>query len=317
MTADIIRIRDFIVTQDDWIFAVVSYDNSSYVQAFLRYIPDENGDRIRSDGRRFKKVGFVEAYQLLQNSRPHYMNNAHLIPFEEVVEVKRPQQFIASTEDEKVLKVVELLENYGVERSHMGVTGSRLIGLQAETSDVDFVVYGRESFGIARHALKDATQSGRLSQISTEMWLRIYEKREPELTFEEFVTHERRKWNRGIVEDTYFDLLFVRDYDEIKVEPNGVDNGYVETTAVVTNVDFAFDSPAIYEVNHDDIAKILSYTHTYAGQALVGETIEVRGVYNEANVKRVIVGTTREARGEWIKSRTLLSGLAYSDSLIL
>lgn len=109
-----------------------------------------------------------------------------------------------------------------------------------------------------RHALKDMTQSRRLPQISAEMWLRIYEKRNPELTFEEFVAHERRKWNRGIVEDTYFDLLFVRDYDEITVEPKGVDNGYVETTAVVTNVDFAFDSPAIYEVNHDEIAKILS-----------------------------------------------------------
>ncbi len=48
----------------------------------------------------------------------------------------------------------------------------------------------------------------------------------------------------------------MRDYDEIKVEPKGVDNGYVEITAVVTNVDFAFDSPAIYEVNHDEIAKI-------------------------------------------------------------
>jgi predicted nucleotidyltransferase len=310
MMADMIRIRDFIVTQDDWIFAVVSYDNSSYVQAFLRYIPDESGDRMRSDGKRFKKVGFDEAYKLLKNSKPHYLNNAQLIPFEEIIEVKHPQQYIARTDDKKVLKVVELLESYGVERSHMGVTGSRLVDLQAETSDVDFVVYGRESFECARHALKDMTQSGMLPQISTEMWLKVYNKRSPELTLKEFVAHEGRKWNRGIVEDTYFDLLFVRDYNEVQVEPIGVDNGYVRTTAVVTNVDFAFDSPAIYEVSHDEIAKVLSYTHTYVGQALVGETIEVRGVYNEANVNRVIVGTTREAKGEWIKSRTLLSELA-------
>ncbi len=310
MTADMIRIRDFIITQDDWIFAVVSYDNRSYVQAFLRYIPDDNGDRIRSDGKRFKKVRFDEAYQLLKNSKPHYLNNAQVVPLEEVAEIKHPQQFIAKTDDRKILKIVELLESYGVKRSHMGVTGSRLVGLQAETSDVDFVVYGRESFERARYAVKDLMQSGRLPQISTAMWLRVYEKRSPELTFEEFVAHETRKWNRSIVEDTYFDLLFVRDYAEIKVEPKGVDNGYVETTAVVTNIDFAFDSPAIYEVSHAQISKILSYTHTYVGQALVGETIEVRGVYNEANEKRIIVGTTREAKGEWIKSRTLLSGIA-------
>jgi predicted nucleotidyltransferase len=308
MTTDAIRIRDFIITQDNWIFAVIGYDNSSNIQAYLRYVPDENGDRTRSDGRRFKKVGFDEAYRLLKNSKPHYLNKSHLVPFEDVAEVKYPQQFVATTDDEKVLKIAELLENYGVDRKDMGVTGSRLVDLQAATSDVDFVVYGRKSFERARGALKDATQNEGLPQISADMWLRIYEKRRPELTFEEFVVHEKRKWNRGVVDNTYFDLLFVRDYSEIKIEPPGVDDGCAETKALVKNVDFAFDSPAIYEVEHDEIAKVLSYTHTYVGQALVGERIEVRGVYNKAGEKRVIVGTTREARGEWIKSCTLISG---------
>jgi len=310
MASDAIRIRDFIITQDDWIFAVIGYDNSSDIQAYLRYVPDEDGDRIRSDGKRFKKVGFDDAYRLLKNSRPNYLNNSHLVPFEDVAEVKYPQQFVATTDDEKVLKIAELLENYGVDRKDMGVTGSRLVDLQAETSDVDFVVYGRHSFERARRALKDATQNGELPRISAEMWSRVYEKRRPELTFEEFVMHEKRKWNRGVVDDTYFDLLFVRDYSEIKIEPQGVDDGYVEAKASVTNVDFAFDNPAIYEVDHDEIGKVLSYTHTYVGQALVGEMIEVRGVYNKADEKRVIVGTTREAKGEWIKSCTLLSGSA-------
>lgn len=310
MTTDVIRIRDFIITQDSWIFAVIGYDNTSSIQAYLRYVPDEDGDRIRNDGRRFKKIGFGDAYRLLKNSRPHYLNNSHLVPFEDVAEVKHPRQFVATTDDEKVLRIVELLENYGVDRKNMGVTGSRLVGLQAETSDVDFVVYGRESFERARSALKDATQKGGLPHISADMWSRVYKKRRPELTFEEFVMHEKRKWNRGVVDDTYFDLLFVRDYSEIKIEPQGVDDGCVEIKALVTNVDFAFDNPAIYKVEHDEIAKVLSYTHTYVGQALVGETIEVRGVYNTAGEKRVIVGTTREARGEWIKSCTLLSGSA-------
>ncbi|HXY87224.1 MAG TPA: nucleotidyltransferase domain-containing protein [Candidatus Acidoferrales bacterium] len=312
MAIDGIRIRDFIITHDNWIFAVIGYDNSSNIQAYLRYVPDEDGDRIRSDGKRFKKVGFDDAYRLLKNWKPHYLNYSHLVPFEDVAQVKYPQQFVATTDDEKVLKIAELLENYGVDRKNMGVTGSRLVDLQAETSDVDFVVYGRHSFERARGALKDATQNGELPQISAEMWSRVYEKRRPELTFEEFVMHEKRKWNRGVVDGTYFDLLFVRDYTEIKIEPHGVDDGCVEAMASVTNVDFAFDNPAIYEVDHDEIAKVLSYTHTYVGQALVGETVEVRGVYNKAGEKRVIVGTTREATGEWIKSCTLLSGSAIS-----
>ncbi|TFH47982.1 MAG: DNA polymerase subunit beta, partial [Methanothrix sp.] len=43
------------------------------------------------------------------------------------------------------------------------------------------------------------------------------------------------------------------------------------------------------------------------GQALPGETIEAKGVLEEtAQGLRLVVGTTREARGEWIRSLTLL-----------
>jgi predicted nucleotidyltransferase len=51
---------------------------------------------------------------------------------------------------------------------------------------------------------------------------------------------------------------------------------------------------------------VLSYTHTYAGQALVGERIEARGVEALGDIKRLVVGTTREPKGEWIRSLTLL-----------
>jgi len=65
------------------------------------------------------------------------------------------------------------------------------------------------------------------------------------------------------------------------------------------NADFSFDSPAIYQIDHPDISYVLSYTHTYAGQALVGERIEARGM-DEAlgDIKRLVVGTNeRTERG--------------------
>jgi predicted nucleotidyltransferase len=52
---------------------------------------------------------------------------------------------------------------------------------------------------------------------------------------------------------------------------------------------------------------VLSYTHTYAGQALVRERIEARGMVEMVgDMKRLVVGTTREPKGEWIRSLTLL-----------
>jgi predicted nucleotidyltransferase len=307
MVKELVRIRDFVITKKNWIFAVVSYDNATSIQSFLRYVPDKNGERVRSDGKRFHKVSFEEAQLLMRTSR-HYENGLCAIPYDDVAEVKHPQECIENCEHAEIAAIVELLEGYGIQRRYMGVTGSRLVGLAVKSSDVDFVLYGRSSFERGRAAVRDAVECGLLSPIDRSTWRRIYKKRNPELTFDEFTLHEQRKWNRGMIDNKYFDLLFVREADEIAVEQRGIDDGYATVRAPVTSAGYAFDSPAIYEIEHEAVRKVLSYTHTYAGQALEGEVIEARGTCNEVKgVTRLIVGTTRAARGEWIRSCTLLS----------
>jgi len=60
-------------------------------------------------------------------------------------------------------------------------------------------------------------------------------------------------------------------------------------------------------VDHETVSRVISFTHTYSGQALAGETIEAAGVLEEhGDTQWLIVGTTREAKGEYIISKTLL-----------
>jgi predicted nucleotidyltransferase len=58
------------------------------------------------------------------------------------------------------------------------------------------------------------------------------------------------------------------------------------------------------------ISEVASYTHTYAGQAKDGERIIARGklekVIGEDVTYRLIVGTTRESLGEYIKIKNLI-----------
>jgi predicted nucleotidyltransferase len=52
---------------------------------------------------------------------------------------------------------------------------------------------------------------------------------------------------------------------------------------------------------HPTISRILSFTHTYTGQAFVGELIEAQGVVEQHGDEQwLVVGTTREAKGEFI-----------------
>ena len=147
-----------------------------------------------------------------------------------------------------------------------------------------------------------------IEAIDDNMWRRIYAKRMPEISYEEFVAHELRKGNRGMVEGTYFDLLFVRDWDQIQIPlSRGKDGGSIQIEAVVTDATFAFDNPAFYKIEHDEIDHVLSYTHTYSGQAIEGEIIQARGIVEDlGDKKRLVIGTSREPKGEWMRSLTLL-----------
>jgi predicted nucleotidyltransferase len=308
------RLRDFLLTKDDWLFAVVDYFHKDGIRATLRYVPDETGDR-ELNGIRYKKLDFGPAFEFMREHRPEWVQDVHVVPEAEVKQLLRPGDRIPELveSDSRVAEIVKTLDKAGLSRSSMGVTGSMVAGLQNESSDIDFVVYGPAWFK-ARDAIAAAKkEEGPIEDIDEEMWQRIYRKRIPEISFEEFMLHESRKGNRGMVDGTYFDLLFTREWDQIK-EPlqRGTDTVKLKIEAEVTNADFAFDNPSYYKVDHEEIDHVLSYTHTYAGQALPREIIEARGVVEEVgDMKRLVVGTSREPKGEWIRSLTWLEQCGY------
>jgi hypothetical protein len=301
------RIRDFFETNEGWIFAVSDYNHSHGLRSLLRYIPDPSGERA-ARGIRYRKMDFDQAFEFLRQNRPDYVQDLHVVPEYDVLRLYDPSQGLRAVaeKDPKTEKIARILNQAGVPWEEMGITGSRLIGLQAPASDIDFVVYG-PMWWKARDIVDRAKKEGSIQDLDEETWKKIYAKRKPEISLEEFMLHEKRKGNRGMIDGTYFDLLFTRDWNQIHPLDEGrpVGQGLVE--AQVTDCEFAFDSPAIFRLDHPEVKEILCFTHTYAGQALPGERIEAKGVLEEtANGLRLVVGTTREARGEWIRSLSLL-----------
>jgi hypothetical protein len=301
------RIRDFFETNEGWIFAVSDYNHSHGLRSLLRYIPDPSGERA-ARGIRYRKMDFDQAFEFLRQNRPDYVQDLHVVPEYDVLRLYDPSQGLRAVaeKDPKTEKIARILNQAGVPWEEMGITGSRLIGLQAPASDIDFVVYG-PMWWKARDIVDRAKKEGSIQDLDEETWKKIYAKRKPEISLEEFMLHEKRKGNRGMIDGTYFDLLFTRDWNQIHPLDEGRPVGQGLLEAQVTDCEFAFDSPAIFRLDHPEVKEILCFTHTYAGQALPGERIEAKGVLEEtANGLRLVVGTTREARGEWIRSLSLL-----------
>lgn len=305
------RIRDFFMNRDGWIFAVADYSHPVGIRSLLRYIPDPDGER-ETAGQRYRKMDFDASFAFLSRNRPEYVRDLHVVPEEDVLRLYRPADGLREVvqRDPRVRRIARLLADEGVPEEQMGITGSMLVGLEGPSSDIDFVVYG-PWWWRSRDILAQAKKRGDIQELDEETWRRIYAKRRPEISFEEFVLHEKRKGNRGLVDGTYFDLLFTRSWSQIvpSIPGPGRSLGRRKIVAEVKDAEFAFDSPAVYRLEHQEIDEILCFSHTYAGQAQPGETVEAMGLVEETDAgQRMVVGTTREARGEWIRSLSLLEG---------
>ncbi|MEN4006519.1 MAG: nucleotidyltransferase domain-containing protein [Methanobacteriaceae archaeon] len=333
-----IRTRDFIYTCDDLYFATTAYIHpKDMVLSFLRYVPDEKGERSKN-GRKYTKVDSKQAYRFLSNKHPEYLYNCTGIkmmgvPLNKVKEILRPEERLKEIRNNsnnndllnKVVKLSDIFHEYaGIPHSKMGISGSILTGLYDVTvSDIDFVIYGLRNHEKARETFGKIKDKNDLKSISDEHWAQLYEKRikDTSLSYEEFRWYEQRKNNRGVINGTLFDILLTRDWDEIKGkygEEKFESMGTAIVECKVKDAAAAFDNPAIYKIEDVnilegrdvDITEIASFTHTYSGQAKEGEKIIARGKLEKVTGRnsryRIVVGTTRESINEYIKLRIVV-----------
>tara|TARA_R110002050_G_scaffold9504_1_gene33016 strand:+ start:160152 stop:161108 length:957 start_codon:yes stop_codon:yes gene_type:complete len=304
--------KDFIQTKEGLIFAVVSYQaQQGKVGCFLRYV---------REGHAWRKVDTEQANQLLQHSYPQYLYQStqfdalfHAVAVNDIVEHHRPEARLKDVLhreardniEQKLQQLIPILVRYGANCDFMGLTGSMLINQQGPASDIDLVIFGREPFQKTRQALQRALQSGDINDLDLTLMTDNFQRRASELSFDEFAWHEYRKHNKASIDGTKFDLGMVCLGDEIQYDEEQYQKQGVRTitTKVVDDLR-SFDFPAVYLVDDELTPEVVSFTHTYVGQAKKDEIIEVSGAV-ECNIAtgecRLIVGSTREADGEYIK----------------
>lgn len=304
--------KDFIQTKEGLVFAVVSYQShQGKVGCFLRYV---------RDGNQWKKINTEQANQLLRQSYPQYLYQSpqfdadfHAVELQDIVQHHRPeerlldvlQQEPSDIIEQKLHRLIPILVRFGANGDDLGLTGSMLINQQSATSDIDLVVYGRDKFNKARQALELALLSGDLNNLDVTLMKNNFQRRAGELSFDDFSWHENRKNNKAAIDGIKFDLGMVCLSDEIQHDEDQYQKQGMRTitTEVIDDLR-AFDFPAVYLVDDKLTPELWSFTHTYVGQAKKGEIIEVSGAI-ECNVTtgqcRLIVGSTREADGEYIR----------------
>ena len=308
--ASIPRPRDYLETADGLFFAVVSsLIDAGRALTSLRY--------ARSEGA-LLKLSTDEGNAFLRQHRPAYLTHStlidamvHLVPLADVIAVHRPDDRLAALRasgagdrmEARALRAVDALVEGGAPVGRIGLGGSLLLGAQHPDSDIDLVAYGRRAFDATRGALGAAIAAGHLNSLDVAQWEAAWSRRGSDLTLEQYMKAEVRKHNKAVIEGTRLDVTLVVDHDE-EVPEHGPFRklGRTVVEAVVIDASAAFDHPARYRVEHAEVREVLSFTPTYAGQAVEGETIEATGWLEEdsTGARRLVVGTSREAGGEYV-----------------
>lgn len=300
--------KDFIESREGWLFAVVSsLQEADNVLCFLRYVPGQG---------QWQKLDTNAANRWLALHSPVYLHysrqldaHLHAVPVTHISAHYQPRKRLAELlvipgrdkVERDCQQFCTLLAEQDVDLSEVGVTGSLLPGLQRSASDIDLVFYRRETFHRARKAVRTLLAQGACQDLAGKDWLESFRRRGCALSLSEYVWHEQRKYNKVLFHERKIDLSLVT--------PNTIPAGdcrklgLTKLAARVTDDRRGFDYPAEYSIDHDEIDAVLSFTATYQGQAVSGEYIEVRGQLEQmaGGGKRLIVGSTREAEGEYIK----------------
>lgn len=319
------REGDFIESIEGLIFDVKGLIHPrDRVIAYVRYVPDPLGSRVRGCLRYRKIYELSERFRFLSENHPQYL---FYDPFIGDVVEAIPQGMIKSFYKPEV-KLAEMAKDYGrlngVERlalnlaltirdeaniplDKIGVSGSILIGLHNQDSDIDIIVYGYKNCLRVYEALKTLRQLNILESY-TRMIKKLYNfrARETPIPFSVFREVEECKLLQGLFQGKEYFIRLIKDYDEVdeKYGDKRCRNlGRIVLKAIVINDSESIFTPCRYLIDDIEvieggkypIEEVVSFRGRFCEQAKVGDRVIVKGKLEEVKFRgetyyRVVLG---------------------------
>ncbi len=340
------RDRDYLETTEGFLFCVIGpVHPRSRIISYLKYIPDETGKWGRK-GKKFKRImqhyimpDLVSTLKILEQYRDYLFDSEVLgirmsaVPLDKIrihhkPEVKLSQLIESKNLDNLQKKTVDLAtlisDESGVPIECLGVTGSILLNIHRDFSDIDLVVYGmKNSLNVKERITQMYDEDGspirRISKEAAERW--CIEKTEMyPLTYREAAEILKRKWNRGTYHGTMFSIYPVKIEDEVHEEYGDrifKYEGMIKLYATVNDATEAEFLPSVYKVEDvkviegktvNDLTEITSYETFYGGIADRGDRVEAYGKLervidriSDVEYHRVLIGSKEAMGKDYIK----------------
>lgn len=323
------REGDFIETVDNLIFDVKGLVHPpDRTISYVRYVQDPVGDRCRNN-KFYKKIySLNEREKLLERKHPQYLyydsvfgRRLEGVPIENISvcyePVKKVFELLEKAEPDEVERqatelIQRLHDSSDVSLQKLGLSGSILVELHNEESDIDPIVYGRENCKAVYEALKQLKLEGDgfVSYNSVDLKkLYRFRSKDTQMSWRDFKRIERRKASHGRFEKRDFSLRFIVDWNEVGEEYGDrtyVPVGYAKIKARVVDDSNSIFTPCSYRVSDIEVLEgvkesrveeIVSFRSRFCEQAVKDEIVVAQGKVEKVTHKektqhfRLILGS--------------------------
>jgi len=333
----LIRDHDFLETEDSWIFCVVGdIHPPKRFFSYLKYVP--GAGPWRRGGRSFSRVfsdysmnEFKKILEYLKMTRPEFVKQDPVIgtemssvPIEFVKKhyncLEGLRELIARGPRDKLEKltitlVEEICDHGGLHEDDFGITGSILLQIHHERSDIDLIVYGRREFW---KTIEILSELGYLGIRSREQALESMLKRYPITLSDASNLFDRIRY-RGVYQGVEFSIHGVRKSEEITEKYSDKIYRKIGLAHAILEIDDASDScfnPAIYKVHGSAdiggkeyyVEQLMCYDLTFSAMFERGDKIEAYGklefVVDKVHGKSfysLLIGSVEAAGKEYVR----------------
>ena len=294
---------DYIETKESSLFLDVKglFHPKDRKICFLRFIPNDDGDRVK-DGIKYKKVyDLEERYNLLRNNFPKYLFfspeydvELQCVKNEDIKRIYSPREYLKSlkeiekltTIEELSLELCKLFSAEGkIPKDQIGITGSPMIGLNLRDSDIDLIIYGTKCSNDFQYHLRDLfSKKNQLRMYNLEEYKAHHKWRVggSDITFDQFIKTEKRKLHQGKFHDRDFFIRYIKspsDWEGDYYQYQFKNLGRISLIAEALDVEDSIFTPCSYKIDCLKINKIQIDSIKY--QEKINEVVSYRGRFCE------------------------------------
>ncbi|UCC20311.1 MAG: hypothetical protein JSV62_03215 [Promethearchaeota archaeon] len=315
---------DYIETKSNNLFFDVKglLHPNDYFICFLRFFPQSDGDRTKN-GLNFKKVYKLnERYTILRSKYPKYLFYSKELDLEVqgvkkkgVKKIYTPRAFYRKLKGRNQLTNSEkrsidlcrlLISESNLSENSIGITGSMMVGLNTDHSDIDLIIYGTEtSLKFQDKIAEIFEKSMKCRKYNLNEFRTHYEWRAggSNIQFEDFLKIEQRKQHQGKFMNHDFFIRYIKspnDWGGNFYDYQFKNIGRIKLKAEVLDSKDSIFTPCSYKINPlkildssfelknitiRDINEVYSYRGRFCEQTKDGEAIFVEGKLERVNYK--------------------------------